>query len=147
MLPPWNVNALAEELIRIVATCSREYETGRRKVVRDSKALEFRLSQLDGLTPFPTNANFVYCELDASIPGRQLRDELLQQSGCFVRECGSKIGSGSQFLRIATRPQDQQHLLMNALQKAFTWIQRGDGSSCGLVDLPMASSSQETQTN
>ncbi len=147
MLPPWNVNALAEELIRIVATCSREYETGRRKVVRDSKALEFRLSQLDGLTAFPTNANFVYCELDASIPGRQLRDELLQQSGCFVRECGSKIGSGSQFLRIATRPPNQQHLLMKALRKAFTLIQRGDGNSCGLVALPRASSSPENRTN
>lgn len=146
MLPPWNVNALAEELIRIMATCWSQYETGRRKVVRDSKAFEVRLSQIDGLTVFPTNANFVYCELDAGIPGVQLRDVLLQQSGCFIRECGSKIGSGSQFLRIASRPQRQQRLLIKAMQEAFSWIHRGDESGCGLFSLPTTTSLQDVQT-
>lgn len=145
MLPPWNVNALAEELIRIMATHSREYETGRRQVVHDSKALESRLSQLDGLTAFPTNANFVYCELDASIPGRQLRDGLLQQSGCFIRECGSKIGSGSQYLRIATRPPDQQTSLTKAMRKAFAWIQRSDGRNRGSIAQPSPMSSPESR--
>lgn len=120
MLPPWNVNALAEEFIRILAIYPDQYEETRRKVVRDSKAFENRLSQIDGLTTYPTNANFVYCRLDDGISGTQLRDILLKEFGCFVRECGSKIGSDSQFLRIATRPEDEQRFLIQALHEVLT---------------------------
>jgi histidinol-phosphate/aromatic aminotransferase/cobyric acid decarboxylase-like protein len=144
MLPPWNVNALAEELIRIMATRRDEYERGRCQAVRDSKALEYRLSQVDGLTTYPTNANFVYCQVDASVSGIQLPDELLQQSGCFVRECGSKIGSGSQFLRIATRPGAEQEILITALQKAFARIRRSNGTRCELIGRNLVASSLET---
>jgi histidinol-phosphate/aromatic aminotransferase/cobyric acid decarboxylase-like protein len=105
--------------------------------------LETRLGQIDGLTTFPTGANFVYCELDAGIPGVQLRDVLLRQFGCFIRECGSKIGSNSQFLRIATRPRDQQPRLVNALREAIARIGRDGGNGCGLIDLPLVTSSQE----
>jgi histidinol-phosphate/aromatic aminotransferase/cobyric acid decarboxylase-like protein len=119
MLPPWNINALAEEFIRVLATCPDQYERSRRKVVRDSKSFEYRLSQIRGLTTYPTNANFVYCRLDDEISGTQLRDTLLKESGCFVRECGSKIGSNSQFLRIATRPEDEQNVLIEALDEVL----------------------------
>lgn len=119
MLPPWNVNALAEELIRILATCPDLYEESRRKVVRDSKAFQSRLAQIEGLTTYPTNANFVYCRLDDRTSGTELRDMLLRQFGCFVRECGSKIGSDSRFLRIATRPEVEQKLLIQALHEVL----------------------------
>lgn len=122
MLPPWNINALAEEFIRILATCPDEYEDSRRKVVRDSKAFENRLSHIDGLTTYPTNANFVFCRLDDRMTGTELRDVLLKQFGCFVRECGSKIGSDSQFLRIATRPEDEQTILIHAMHEVLTGI-------------------------
>ena len=42
---------------------------------------------------------------------------LLRESGVFIRECGSKLGSGPQFLRIATRPPDEQRLLVSALRR------------------------------
>ena len=122
MLPPWNINALAEEFIRILATCPDQYEESRRKVVRDSKAFKNRLSQIDGLTTYPTNANFVYCRLDDRMSGTHLRNVLLKEFGCFVRECGSKIGSDSQFLRIATRPEDEQRFLIQALHEVLTGI-------------------------
>ena len=136
MLPPWNVNSLAEEFIRMLATNRDEYASARRRSVRDARAFERRLSQVDGLTAFPTNANFVYCCLDARIPGIQLRDLLLERFGCFVRECGSKIGSSSQYLRIAARPQPQQDLLVGALDQAICSIRRSNRCGTDFVDLP-----------
>lgn len=124
VLPPWNVNALAEEFIRVMSTCRRQYEWSRRQTVRDSRRLEYQLGQIHGLTTFPSHANFVYCELDEAIPGEELRDALLHQYGCFVRECGSKLGSSSQFLRIATRPNEQQDILVHALAKTCDSICR-----------------------
>ena len=126
MLPPWNVNGLAEELIRMMTTARTAYESGRRRAVRDAKAFERRLATVDRLTPFPTNANFVYCEVDMAVPGVELRDVLLQQFGCFIRECGSKMGSSSQFLRIAARPPEQQRLLCDALNEAISAVQKSN---------------------
>ena len=103
-LPPWNVNSLAEELLRLTVSHGDQYESGRRQVVRDSQDFEASLRTVMGLTVYPTRSNFVFCRLDADINGREFRDRLLQQFGCFVRECGSKIGSSQQYLRIATRP-------------------------------------------
>lgn len=121
-LPPWNVNALAEEFIRIMSNCRQQYECSRQQTVRDSRAFEYRLSEIDGIRTFPTHANFVFCQLDDNISGTQLRDVLLEQSGCFIRECGSKIGSSAQFLRIATRPEQQQRLLVAALHRAIATV-------------------------
>ena len=63
-------------------------------------------------------------EVFAGLPGSIESGELvlLQQSGCFVRECGSKVGSSSQFLRVATRPLDQQRCLIAAMEKALASI-------------------------
>jgi histidinol-phosphate/aromatic aminotransferase/cobyric acid decarboxylase-like protein len=128
VLPPWNVNALAEEFIRVMSTHGQQYEWSRRQTVRDSRRLEYRLAQIDGLTSFPSHANFVYCELDDVIPGEKLRDVLLHKYGCFIRECGSKLGSTSQFLRIATRPKEQQDVLIGALAKTCASICRTAGA-------------------
>lgn len=119
MLPPWNLNALAEETIRMTVEAVDDYEAGRRAVVRDTLQFRKRLARLDGVTTFPAHANFIYCRLDSRLCGRELRDRLLLQNGCFVRECGSKIGSTSQYLRIATRPVRQQQLLVDALRESI----------------------------
>jgi histidinol-phosphate/aromatic aminotransferase/cobyric acid decarboxylase-like protein len=139
MLPPWNVNSLAEEFIRILARCSEQYDEARRRVVRDSKAFEKRLSQIEGLSTYPTNANFVYCRLDDGISGTQVRNILLEQSACFIRECGSKIGSNSQFLRIATRPEEQQKRLVRALEQVLAGI---SGRLSKSTNFPVAGSAQ-----
>ena len=136
VLPPWNVNALAEELIRLTVEAAADYEQSRRQVVRDTRAFESQLAQLDGATPLPAHANFVYCELDADIPGRELRDVLLRQHGCVIRECGSKIGSTSQHLRIATRPFGQQRLLIDAMRSVITTIRRNGVGLTHTVTVP-----------
>ena len=125
ILPPWNVNSLAEALIRSLAGRKDEYEIARRATVRDAQSLQSRLSEFDEFHVFPSNANFVFCELKRGVSGTQIRDALLVRSGCFVRECGSKIGAGSQYLRIAARPEAEQRVLATALRCAFAEIRRG----------------------
>ena len=122
MLPPWNVNSLAEEMLRLMQNYQHGYDLARRRVVQDAASFARRLAAIDGVTVFPTHANFVYCHLDDDIPGVALRDVLLQQHGCFIRECSSKEGSSSQYLRIAVRPADQQALLIAALPQAIAAV-------------------------
>lgn len=78
-----------------------------------------RLRGIEGLTTWPSQANFLYCELPPDICGRRLRDWLLQRHGLIVRECGNKIGSTSRYLRLAVREPASVDRLANALTQAL----------------------------
>ena len=114
-LPHWNVNGLAELLIREVPRHLAEYEVSRRRVIQDRVYLEGRLGSVAGLTVYPSRANFVYLRVPAEIDGTELRNGLLTEHGMLVRECGNKVGSDRNHFRVAARPRDQVDQLIDAM--------------------------------
>lgn len=118
-LPHWNVNGMAEMLIGMLGDHWSMYEESRRRVIYDRMLLEDRLRLVPGLTVFPSHANFVYVELPAVADGVALRNLLLRGFGVLVRDCGNKLGSGPQFLRIAARPEAEINLLIRSLESAL----------------------------
>ena len=66
---------------------------------------------------YPSKANYVYFRLADQYPGLRLRNALLTRYGCQVRECGSLPGGGSQYFRIAARPQAETALLVGAIKR------------------------------
>lgn len=118
-LPQWNVNAMAEALIRAFTSHPIEYESARRRAVADRRNLERQLRSISGLTVFPSRANFVYAQIPAPIDGVTLRNWLLCEYGYLIRECGNKQGSDSSHFRFAARPAEQVEALVEALQVAF----------------------------
>lgn len=121
-LPQWNVNAMAEALIRAFTSHLDDYEIARRRAVADRRNLERQLRSVPGLTVFPSQANFVYAQVPAPMDGIMLRNWLLAEYGFLIRECGNKQGSDSSFLRIAARPADQVEALIEALESAFQYF-------------------------
>ena len=115
-LPHWNVNGVAEAVIRSLAGHMGEYERGRRRVIRDRQALEDALRGVEGLRVFVSRANFVYTRVPDEIDGVGLRNRLLTEHRCFVRECGNKLGSDHHYFRIAARPSEAIPSLIEALQ-------------------------------
>jgi histidinol-phosphate/aromatic aminotransferase/cobyric acid decarboxylase-like protein len=126
-LPHWNVNGMAEMLIFELSGHLAEYEAGRRRVVRDRVALATALRQIEELDVFPSHANFVYVRVSDDVDGIELRNRLLVDHGCLVRECGNKVGSSSQFLRIASRPPEEVAHLLPALRWSLAHL-KGAGS-------------------
>jgi histidinol-phosphate/aromatic aminotransferase/cobyric acid decarboxylase-like protein len=118
-LPHWNVNGVAEAVIRSLAGHADEYERGRRRVVRDRQALELALRGVEGLRVFPSRANFVYVRLPDEVDGVGLRNRLLTEHGCLVRECGNKLGSDRRYLRIAARPREAIPPLIDAIRECL----------------------------
>jgi histidinol-phosphate/aromatic aminotransferase/cobyric acid decarboxylase-like protein len=114
-LPHWNVNGLAELLVREWPRHRADYEASRRRVIQDRAYLEGRLRSVPGLTVYPSRANFVYVRVPAGVDGRELRNVLLTEHGLLVRECGNKLGSDDRHFRIAARPRDQADVLIDAL--------------------------------
>ncbi len=118
-LPFWNLNAMAEMLIRDLSGHMAEYEIGRRQVVRDRIYLERSLATIPGLEVYPSKANFVYFKVPPEVKGVDLRNTLLTEYGLLTRECGNKAGSDSQHFRVAARPREQTDLLVRSLGLAM----------------------------
>lgn len=119
-LPPWNVNAIAETVIRMLPDFLAEYTISRRQVIEDRDYLIARLRTVPGLTVFPSKANFAFVRVPEAVDGLSLRDRLLSRHGLFVRECGNKEGSSSQYFRIAATPRHRTDRLVEALKHELT---------------------------
>jgi histidinol-phosphate/aromatic aminotransferase/cobyric acid decarboxylase-like protein len=123
-LPFWNMNSLGQALIEQLPRHRAEYEAGRRQVVRDRIYLEDRLRSIPALKVYPAQANFVYLQMPQGIDGVALRNRLLCEHGCLIRECGNKLGSDSRHYRIAARPREEIDYLVECLAECFNTLGR-----------------------
>jgi threonine-phosphate decarboxylase len=114
-LPKWNLNSFAEVVIFLLSEHQAEYRRSLELLARDRNTMSHQLAALPGLTVFASQGNFVLVKLPDGMDGVQLRDYLLAEHGVFVRECGNKLGSSSQFLRLVVRPQDDVRRLLTGM--------------------------------
>lgn len=115
-LPFWNVNGLAAYVLKTVTRFRAEYRESFARVAEDRVYMENRLSEVSGLKVFPSKANFLFVELPERVPGKILRDRLLKHHGLLVRECGNKLGSSEQYLRLAVQGREAVDVLVHALR-------------------------------
>jgi histidinol-phosphate/aromatic aminotransferase/cobyric acid decarboxylase-like protein len=113
-LPFWNVNGLAAYILKSVTEFKDEFRQSLALVEDDRAYMLLQLKKIAGLRVFPSRANFLYVELPAQIPGRQLRDRLLKEYGLMVRECSNKIGSSERYLRLAVHTKEAVDRLIAA---------------------------------
>lgn len=118
-LPKWNLNSFAETVVFMLKEHRQEYAESLQQARRDRQEMTWRLSQLPGLTVYPSQGNFLYVRLPEGVDGTVLRDRLLAEHGVLVRECGNKIGSSSRFLRLVVRPQQDVMRLMSAMEQVL----------------------------
>ncbi|QKV96810.1 histidinol-phosphate aminotransferase family protein [Streptomyces sp. NA02950] len=111
-LPKWNLNSFAEVIVFMLKRYRQEYMESLRLISLDRQQMTTQLAGLPGMTVYPSQGNFVFVKLPAGLDGSWVRDQLLSQHGVLVRECGNKLGSSSQFMRLVVRSQpDVQRLL------------------------------------
>ena len=114
-LPFWNINGLAAFVLKNIAGFKREYHASFAEVAADRIYMTEQLALVPGVNIYPSKANFLFLELPDSMPGRQLRDRLLENYGLMVRECSNKIGSTEQYLRLAVQGKAAVDSLVAAL--------------------------------
>ncbi len=114
-LPSWNVNAITEFLIGILPKYWDVYERSRIAVIEDTDYLFDSLRSLSALEVYAPHSNFLYVQLKRG-NGTQFRNDLLTRHGFLIRECGNKIGSSSQYFRIATRTRAETDQLVRAIE-------------------------------
>ncbi|PUA27389.1 MAG: hypothetical protein B0W54_12460 [Cellvibrio sp. 79] len=115
-LPYWNVNGVTEMLLHLIKDEHASYHQSRMKTIADAIYLSERFEELPDFTVYPTHSNFIFVKLTDDINGTELRDRVLQNHGCFIRNCGNKLGSSAQYFRIAARPAEDINHLVNAFK-------------------------------
>jgi threonine-phosphate decarboxylase len=111
---PWSVNTLAQ--VAGVAALndgeyarrSVEYVTGLRQ------ALSRALSGFPQLTVYPSSANFLLVELDATITSSELKERLVEKQ-ILIRDCSSFAGLSNRFFRVAVRTEAENARLLECL--------------------------------
>jgi histidinol-phosphate/aromatic aminotransferase/cobyric acid decarboxylase-like protein len=118
-LPKWNLSSLAETVVFMLSEYQREYSESIRRLNWDRQEMYRQLKTLPGLTVYPSQGNFLFARLPDGADGKLLRDQLLANHGIVIRECGNKLGSSSQFIRLTVRPQEDVHRLLSGMYQSL----------------------------
>lgn len=118
-LPTWNINTLAEFYLSMLPATDADYQASRLRVLRDVRRLSAGLSQVEGITVYPTGANFVCFRVDGSMTARQVQRRLLVAHGLYVRDCSNKVGMDAYHIRVASQGAENDQRLVEALPRVL----------------------------
>jgi threonine-phosphate decarboxylase len=114
-VPRWNINALAEAIIFSLEDNLGAYRASLTRIAQDRRYMRGRLDELDGVTVYPSQANFFLVKLPDAASGTACRNHLLTEHGVFIRECGNKLGIESRYLRLVVREPEEVDRLVAGL--------------------------------
>ncbi len=116
---PWPVNAIAsamaEQLLASPAKYQRWCLRAQRWVAKEGAWMQQKLSQLPGIMPMPSAANFLLIHADHSLV--PLREVVEQRHRILLRDCRSFEGLGECWLRIGLQSRRNNRRIIRALKQ------------------------------
>lgn len=118
----WNVNGLAEYFFRLYARPEfmKQYEYERKKYIIESQIFFQNLSKIEGIKAYPSMSNFALVEILGEWDSDSFVMYCLIKHGIYMRTCSDKIGLNGSFVRIASRSQYENKLIINAIKEAVS---------------------------
>ncbi|RLC12914.1 MAG: threonine-phosphate decarboxylase [Deltaproteobacteria bacterium] len=111
---PWTVNGVAEKIAPLLLQCADYEQEARSLVAKEYKKIFRKLAMLDGITPFPSTANFLLCQWHKTENLDDLMRHLLSR-GAYVRDCRNFPGLEEGFFRVGFRAPRENDLLLSLL--------------------------------
>ena len=111
---PWSVNSLAAAVGEVVVQDTRFQQQTFDWLAAAKPQLWAGLTQLPGLHPYSSAANFFLVGCDRSVT--ELQTQLLQQHQILIRDCLSFPELGDRYFRVAVRSVSENQRLLQALQ-------------------------------
>ena len=116
-VPIWSINSFAQYFIENMAAYRAEYTESCRQVREATQKLVRELAEVPYIHPFPTQGNFVLCQVLYGFTGEELTARLFEDSRILVNDCGSKDGLEGNFIRIACRTDQDNAIIVQALKR------------------------------
>lgn len=117
---PWSVNSLAAEAgLRVLDDAA--YRRRSEEWIRTEPAFLMKgLGAVEGLTVYPTSANFILCKITRSGWTAARLKEALVQRGILIRDAGTFPGLDGRYFRIAVKSRAENAMLVRAMEGAFS---------------------------
>lgn len=117
----WNLSGLAEYFFRLYVSEDflNRYEKVRLRYLKDTQAFFAELSKVPGLKVYPSKANFVLAEITNGMSAFEFMSRMLIKHGVYVRDCNDKVGLDGEFVRIASRTDDENKAILQAAQEVL----------------------------
>ncbi len=115
-IPVWNINSFGEFFLQIIGKYKKDYQKSCDKIVSERNNLIAQINQLSFIKAFPSQANYVLCELLKGEPN-DLAVYLLEKHTLLVKDCSEKLGfTGDKcYIRLAVRDSRDNQQLVDGL--------------------------------
>ena len=111
----WNINSFGEFYMQIAEKYKKNYLKSLVKMQEARKLFVQELSDISFVKVYPSQANYVMCELLDGHESRKVAEALLEKN-ILIKDLTSKIGNGRQYIRLAVRTIDENHYLTEVLK-------------------------------
>lgn len=111
----WNINSFGEFYMQIAEKYKKDYLKALIKLQEARKIFIKELSEVPFVKVFPSQANYIMCELTDGYDSRKVAEELLEKN-VLIKDLTSKIGNGRQYIRLAVRTVEENRYLVEILK-------------------------------
>ncbi len=120
LIPPWNVNSIAQKLGEEILTDTKYLEETKSFLSMEKERVFSKLSHINAIKIFPSSTNFFLFKLidDAPNLSNHFFKSLLTQ-GLIIRNCGNFSGLDNSFFRFAIQTKEKNKKLVQAIESFF----------------------------
>jgi histidinol-phosphate/aromatic aminotransferase/cobyric acid decarboxylase-like protein len=113
----WNINGFAEEFLRLLSDYKQDFIESCKQVRTDRDNLYKKLCDIEGMTVFKPDANFIFCRLPDNVQSApEITKKLFIEHNMYIKDCVGKTQPDSnRYLRIASRTEAENCNLVEAL--------------------------------
>lgn len=114
----WNINSFAEYYLQIQRLYKKSYVAACNKIAEQRKYMLQQLEQLGCFRVFPSQANYIMCEVTGEMSSAELVAELMMKYNILVKDLSQKQGfKGKDFIRIAVKNEEDNQFLLDSLRE------------------------------
>ena len=113
----WNINGFAEEFLRILPKYKQEFDESCKIVKKDRDAFYKQLCNIEGMTVFKPDANYIFCRLpDNALSGPEVTKRLFIEHNIYIKDSvGKTQPDADRYIRIASRTEAENNKLIENL--------------------------------
>lgn len=113
----WNINSFGEYFLQIYSLYKGTYVNSCDKIAEQRASLQKKLSEISFLKVYPSQANYIMCEVSGRFTSKELATKLLSEQNLLIKDLSSKNGfNGRQFIRVAVKNELENEILYQALK-------------------------------
>ena len=116
----WNINSFAEYYLQIQRLYKRDYVAACNRIALQREKMQRQLSEIEGIKVYPSQANYIMCELDGRMTSARLAALLIKNYNILIKNLSGKKGfQGNSFFRLAVKSEEDNQQLIAAIKEVL----------------------------